>query len=40
MVNLLIERDVDGLSGLIKQHLEESKETCLQAVQERKNSKE
>jgi len=40
MVNLLVEKDVDGLSKLIEQHLEESKETCLEAVKYKKQSKE
>ena len=36
MVELLESRDLDGLMTLTQHHLEESKETCLKAVAERK----
>ena len=36
MVDLLEKRDLEGLKVLMHHHLEESKETCLQAVAERK----
>ena len=36
MVDLLERRDLEGLKTLMHHHLEESKETCLQAVAERR----
>jgi len=36
MVDLLEKRDLEGLKTLMHHHLEESKETCLQAVAERR----
>ena len=36
MVELLEKRDLEGLKTLMHHHLEESKETCLQAVAERR----
>jgi DNA-binding GntR family transcriptional regulator len=39
MVELLKNRDLDGLSKLYEHHLEESKETCLQAVKQKQYKK-
>ena len=36
MVTLLEKRDLEGLKTLMRHHLEESKETCLRAVENRK----
>lgn len=36
MVRLLEQRDLEGLKSLMAHHLEESKETCLQAISDRK----
>ena len=39
MVDLLEQRDLEGLKELMQHHLEESKETCLAAVRERNKNK-
>ena len=35
MLEMLEQRDLEGLKALTQHHLEESKETCLRAVAER-----